>query len=318
VKDRLKRFAAQLTIDELARKKQRGIIARGKYKAITLLRRVLVAGGDPLISYRIGDNSVLMPLSHNLPLFQRDYHQYSENLGRIAAICAEKYLDMKVIDVGANIGDTAACVRKYVNVPVLCIEGDRKYFELLQQNAKTLGEKIEVELSFVYYESGEICGRMATSQGTGRLVLENEGETICARTLSEILNDHPEFSDARLIKIDTDGFDCKIIAAEHALLKSKKPVLFFEYDPYLCSIYGYEAEEVFESLRKAGYRYLVVYFNTGEFDEQVDLKNMGACRDLHQRYKALGSKGYADICALPGADMDLMLKIVEEEESLAN
>lgn len=316
MKNRIIRFAGQQAIDALSWRKPEKLFGRVTYKAVSIFRRMLVAAGDPPVSYRIGENYIVIPLSHNLPLFKRDYPLYSENIGRIAGFCAAKYSDLKVIDIGANVGDTAALVRKYVDAPVLCIEGDRNYFDLLQTNAQSLGEDIEIELSFVYFQNTELCGRLEASSGTARLVIDNEGEKIGARTLSQILTDHPRFAEARLVKIDTDGFDGKIIAAESDWLKRIRPVLFFEYDPYLCELQCFRADEVFDALSDAGYRHLLIYRNTGEFEERIELKDTKATRALCRRYEAAGSQAYADICALTGQDSDLADEIVKAEAKI--
>ncbi|MBD2129906.1 hypothetical protein NDI39_22750 [Microcoleus sp. ZQ-A2] len=89
----------------------------------------------PLISYKIAGFNLLLPFSHQLPFILKTYPLYSSNLARLAKYVKEKYEHLKFIDIGANIGDSIALLRKEAVFPILCIEGDEQFLSALEKNA---------------------------------------------------------------------------------------------------------------------------------------------------------------------------------------
>ena len=59
-------------------------------------------------------------------------------LGRLVTLAYGKYPDLAVIDVGSNVGDTAAVIKAGADVPVFCIEGDPQIYPILQRNTRRL------------------------------------------------------------------------------------------------------------------------------------------------------------------------------------
>src|SRR3989442_815026 len=166
------------------------------------LRRLLVATGDPLLRWRVGEVDLLLPLSHPLPFFRHDHPLYDREIGRIAAEAGGA-----VVDVGANIGDTAAEIRSHTTAPILCVEGDDRFFSILARNAPQL-EPVELEHAFV---EAPARGRLERGSGTARVV-EGDGE-LRGKPLAQILADHPNFAQPALVKLDTDGMDVAIVLA---------------------------------------------------------------------------------------------------------
>lgn len=255
------------------------LVGRAKLKAAIEARALLLRRGDPLVRYPIGEIELELPLSHELPFYRKDHPQYSANVGRIA-----KELGGPVVDIGANVGDTAAIIRNETDVPILCIEGDDRFFAILRRNASRFEPPIELEHAFV---GAPAHGLVERGRGTARLV-PGQG-TLPVKSLTRILEEHPRFAESALVKIDTDGFDVPIVLAELDLLARFKPVLFFEYDPHLGA-----DPAVFERLREIGYTRADVYENTGELARRADLGD-----DIHSDYVGHGGSRYADVCVMP-------------------
>ena len=251
---------------------------RARLKAAIEARRLLIRLHDPLVRYRIEGIELLLPLSHELPFYRHDHPRYNDAVGRIAA-----QLGGPVVDVGANVGDTAAAICALADVPILCVEGDERFFRLLERNARRLDPPPELERAFV---EAPARGRVEAARGTAR-VLAGCGE-LPSKPLARILGEHPRFAEPALLKLDTDGFDVPILLANLELFARLRPVLFLEYDPYL----GAEPV-VFERLRDVGYRRAHVYENTGEFVRSVELGR----DDFHSPYVGHGGARYADVCA---------------------
>ena len=254
------------------------LAGRARLKAAIRARRLLVRLGDPNVRFRVGGVELELPLSHELPFYQSDHPLYDRQLGAIAA-----ELGGPVVDVGANVGDSAAAIRSESEVPILCVEGDPTFFQLLERNAQVIGG-VELERALV---EGPERGRLERATGTAH-VAEGD-EPLPSKPLAQILAEHPTFASPALIKLDTDGMDVPILLANLPLLARIRPVLFFEYDPHL----GAEPE-VFERLREAGYATADWYENTGEHVATLELPG-----HLHDRYVGHRSARYADVCVRP-------------------
>jgi FkbM family methyltransferase len=284
---------------KLAERTLRGILTgspatltgRARLKAAIETRRLLVRLGDPVVRHRVAGVELELLLSHELPFYLHDHPSYGQNAGELAALAGGP-----VVDVGANVGDTAAIVRAHTEAPVLCVEGEDRFFELLRRNAVRLAPAPELAHAFV--AAGPVQGRVVTAAGTARVV-PGEGE-VEARTLGEILADHPSFARPRLLKLDTDGMDVPILLAELELLARLRPVLFFEYDPHLGA-----DPRVFEALHAIGYERAFVWENTGDPAGGLRLADPQAVHDLHRRYAGHGGSRYADIAVLHADDAAL-------------
>lgn len=282
---------AQRSLDGILSGSPSTLTGRARLKAAIEARKALIRLGDPIVRFRVGAADLELPLSHELPFYRKDHPLYGEAVGRIAAA-----LGGPVVDIGANVGDTAAIVRAHSEVPVLCVEGDDVFFGLLERNAQQLGD-VELEPAFVRDNvlRGEE-GRVERARGTARLV----GGSTLAMPLSEILERHPRFARPALVKLDTDGMDVPILLANADLLGELQPVLFFEYDPHLGA-----TPDVFVTLCNKGFGRALVFENTGEYRETVALADDARIAELHREYTGHGGARYVDVCVLPvGVDLD--------------
>lgn len=253
-------------------------VGRARLKAAIEARRLLVRLGDPTVRYRLDGVELELPLSHQLPFYRDAHPEYDAPLARIAC-----ELGGPVVDVGANVGDTAAAIRARCDVPILCVEGDDRFFALLERNAARLGD-VELERAFV---DAPARGRIERGHGTARVV-EGDDE-LPAKPLGQVLGAHPRFAAPALVKLDTDGLDVPILLASLDLVARLRPVLFFEYDPHLGA-----RPEVFERLHEAGYRTAEWYENTGKLAATVTLPE-----HLHDDYVGHRGTRYADVCVRP-------------------
>jgi FkbM family methyltransferase len=301
----LKDYLAQGTLDALLNLQSRIFVDEGRFRVLRRLRRWLINHGDPLVTFQFEGTTLLAPISHELPLTRKRLPHYSANLGRIAAHLLTKYPDLSVIDIGANIGDSAAIIRRMAHVPILCIEGNARYFELLKKNVAHFGEVYPVQ-AFVGSATGQVRGRIQAWKGTGSIVLdEQSSQTIPMKTLSTVLEAYPQFRQSKLLKLDTDGFDVSILHSELELLGRLRPVLFFEYSAPAFSSYEDESFTIFEALQKRGYRALFVYEETGEYSLCAHLDNSTLVQDIHRFYSDRRDKRYSDLCVFHGDDADL-------------
>jgi FkbM family methyltransferase len=221
--------------------------------------------------------------------------------------------------VGANVGDSVAVLRAQAQFPILCVEADARFFDLLQRNAQQFSDVALVH-AYLGEAPSQLSGRLRSAEGTGHVDATSAadnggaGETISIRTLCQVLADHPAFAAAKLIKIDTDGYDCKILRGAAPCLARSKPVLFFEYDPYFLSRQGDDGISVFQTLRELGYRDLLVYDNLGNLIGPANMGDPAQLTRIHNEYCDHRPGGrYVDLCAFHGDDADAFAAALSSE-----
>jgi len=204
-------------------------------------------------------------------------------------------------------------VRQLSHYPVLCIEGDEYFFSLLEKN---LASQKDVELvhAFVGESNEEVRGEFRNKSGTGNVVRRPDRARVFKfSSLSDILKRYPAFSGPKLVKIDTDGFDLKILRGAADILRSAKPILFFEYDPFFLSQQGDDGVSIFPFLRDLGYERILFYDNFGDFMFSARLDNDGLFEEVHSYFSGRGGESYCDLCVFHQEDSDLALRIRDEE-----
>src|SRR5689334_15134237 len=102
------------------------------------LRRLILKWTDPVVSWELNGRKLRLPLSHELPFYRQQLPTYSANLERLAAALRKAHGKLVMIDVGANIGDSVALVGAGPGDACLLLEGDPRYFALLEANTAEL------------------------------------------------------------------------------------------------------------------------------------------------------------------------------------
>lgn len=286
---------------------------RLKADIFTRLFYKIIKLSDPLISYRIAGFDLLLPFSHQLPFILKTYPLYSSNLARLAKYVKQKYEHLKFIDVGANIGDSIALLRKEAEFSILCIEGDEQFLSVLEKNA-TLFSEVHIVQAYLGESSNSIRGTAIKQGGTAHLSENRVGDNIIeVKKLSDVLKDYPSFCQSKMIKVDTDGFDCKILRGAADFLKSAKPIIFFEYDPFFLAKQGDDGTSIFNDLSSYDYKNLLIYDNFGDLMLSVNINNYRLLEELHLYFSGRLGQRYCDICVFHSEDNDLF-EIARERE----
>jgi FkbM family methyltransferase len=270
---------------------------------------------EPLIKYNIAGFPLLVPISHQLPLILKICPQYSSNLGRIAKYVKQKYEGLKFIDIGANIGDSIAILRKEVEFPILCIEGDEQFLSILERNAALFSD-VYVAKTYLGDFNKIIKGSILKEGGTAHLQeREDSGgnSNIEVKKIADILKEYPLFINSKMIKIDTDGFDCKILRGAADFLKTAQPVVFFEYDPFLLAEQGDDGISIFNDFRQYNYKKMLIYDNVGDLMVTTDVDNSSLIQEIHLYFSGRWSHQYCDICVFHAEDSDLFETVRQQE-----
>lgn len=277
-------------------------------------RSVVTAKADPLVERVVGGRPLVLPLSHDLPLYLAEFPRYGENLVDLVELVVREKESCTFVDVGANVGDTIAAVRGRVDVPVLGIEGDELYARLLTRNVATIPD---VEIEVAYVASSVTVGpiRAVRTTGTAALLPSQGASSVVTRPLREIVASRPTFAAPGIVKIDTDGADAAIVVANAEWFAQVRPILFVEYASTLAAKAGdHEPWLAFAELARAGYGKAIVYVNTGELLLEASVSDERLWRDL-AGYRA--SPAYFDVAVFPADETDLFERAIAQERARA-
>ncbi len=282
-----------------------------KRKVFQKLRSTILKFLDDTVLINIGKSKIYVRFSHDFPIFYYHIPYFSRNITRLSSFLQKNVKQFAVVDIGANVGDTAVIILNEVETQILCIEGENTYFELLQKNSKSLNGIIPF-CGFVG-DPGEKEFNVVSEGGTARLESVNRSEGITGfHTLSHIISETSFPENPTLVKIDTDGFDVNIMRTELDFFKNTKPVLYFEYDPRMLKSITENYIGIFKELAHVGYKNGIIYKNTGEMmfsfttDDEILLKDLSS-------YYLICKNEYADIVLFHEKQDVLFQKFLDEE-----
>ena len=264
----------------------------------------------------VGNYIVDMPGNNPLISNYKYTPDANSQLGRLAAVVAEKYPGQTVIDIGANVGDTIAVIKNHVDLPVIGIEGDPISYKFLEKNIKPftgitlikefLGDKKET----LHVEMGK--------DGWNNTLIPTEkgsGKDVTLRTLDEVLEQQNLSAQTiKLLKIDTEGFDTIILRGAFDLLQKQQPVLYFEYNKSNMDAIHEDGLSTLFSLQQFGYNTLVFFDNKGRYMLSIPLSQKELITEIH--HYADESKcqvAYYDVCLFHENDRELSDKFIKGE-----
>jgi FkbM family methyltransferase len=235
------------------------------------------AMGKRTVHRHVQGIDLYLPWSHMLPDYARMMPAYGQNLVQLAAGLKARSADpgpLEVIDVGANIGDSALQIVQAVDARVLCVEGDPYWAQYLHRNVDR-EQRIAVEEVLLTADEGEWgASNPVREGGTTRFVQDADGRTTAfgSVTAQALRDRQPDFDRARLVKSDTDGFEPVLVPAMAAAWQDRAPVLFFEFDPTLArAADSGDPNQVWTSLAELGYSQLAVWDNMGDPLGRLDI-----------------------------------------------
>jgi hypothetical protein len=164
------------------------------------------------------------------------------------------------------------------------------------------------------------CASSRCPGGTAKLVADDAAPGVALKTLDQILAVHPQFRTARLLKCDIDGLDFSVITASAELLRSWRPILFFEYAPMESATGPGDGLDCFRMLLEIGYEqflvwdgfgHYLIHLNALDFDKLVDLTFFLVA---NRRFGA--AIYHYDICAFSASDRDLFAALRQHQLGL--
>jgi FkbM family methyltransferase len=216
--------------------------------------------GQP-IEYRYGNFSIQLPPGHMLPAYQRGHPKYDRFLPHLA-----KHLSAsdRVIDVGANVGDTlAAMYEANPKLRYICIEPDDLFFDQLLANIERIrqaGNIVDVRAIKALVGASVSASSLDGRDGTKHAVATENGK-IASEPLDKLIGPD-EGQSIRLLKTDVDGFDYDVINSASSIIENSRPYIFFELQNDNESQYA-EYLKTLKKLESAGYTDWFIFDNFG-------------------------------------------------------
>ncbi|WP_141681176.1 FkbM family methyltransferase [Mycobacterium malmoense] len=246
------------------------------YRSI-LYRMIRSLFGNRPVMRDVQGVRLAMPWSHRLPDYARVYPNYGQNLVALALRLGEIDQPLGVVDIGANIGDSAAQILAKVDARVLCVEADPEYLPYLQRNLGS-DHRCVIEFGLLVADTADASGLGAVRKGgTTRFAQNGAGGAAGTLVVAQLPDRHPELPPIRLVKSDTDGYDTTLIPPLAHAYAAFHPVLFFEYDPDLTRKAGKpEPVSMWADLMAAGYTDVGIWDNFGNPIQLLPIEDVPA------------------------------------------
>jgi FkbM family methyltransferase len=272
------------------------------------------AGSDDLLTVLIAGYPIRMYARSMLPDLYAQNPDYAGELGRLVALAAKKYAALRVVDIGANYGDTVAVIKAAADVPVLAIEGDERAFWLLESNVRQFHNVTTIQALL-----GEHAERVpVTREKDGwnlTLVPDPASKTsVDVTTLDDCMASRPEADSYRILKIDTEGFDCRILRGATRFLSHTRPVVAMEYNRDNMRRIGEDGLSTLAMLHGLGYDHALFFDENGRLLLPTQLGDTAVVNDLHEYASGrAGAIYYYDLCLFHRDDEDLARQFIDGE-----
>ena len=283
-----------------------------KGRIASLARRALLRVSDGAAAVRVGETDLILPLSHALPLYRADYKNYDTALPRLVGTLSAGTASYVVLDIGANVGDTAKPLLDFPNVKVIAVEGNPKFCPFLDENLAGYPDRTYIIKAFVGAPDVGSGYAISTQHGTASLVAADTSSSVPFVSIEDCMT-AAHFGPIDFVKIDTDGFDIKIIRENMDFFTIRKPIIFFEFD--LRFINQEKDWEIFNIFSNIGYDNCMIYLNTGEMLRTFKSNDEQAVAELRCFLRMAAPHRYVDV--LISASMPEHVKCVNSELKFA-
>jgi len=232
--------------------------------------RAVRVWGDEDVATTLHGHNAIINFANPYPFHTAELPNYNAPQVEIIALTARALgRRVHVVDVGAAIGDTALLLLERCSQYIAsldCIEGEDRFCRTLERN-------LELTIATVHWavcsDKIEAVGSLVRSQHEGTASAHGPAQ-VGATTLDCLLTG----AAPDVIKVDTDGFDGKVLGGATSLLSASLPSVLFEWHPRICRVTGTDDGQAFSVLRGAGYTRFIFFTKFGDFshfgDEHLD------------------------------------------------
>jgi FkbM family methyltransferase len=209
-------------------------------------------------------------------------------VGIVAKFVASKYPDGTIVDIGANIGDTAAIIATYSSNKLILVEPSEYFCEILRRNVRQFPNEVVVRKTMVS-TGRNMSGNLHHWGGTASFHEEQDGqEQVRTERLLDVAD-----KNTRFIKIDTDGYDVEILTDSIEWLSVSRPTLLFE-NGIRNSHDLIAVNTLLDRLMKIGYEHFIVWDDPGF--HLVSTTSVEVLKDLNRYLCKRIEHGAPSIC----------------------
>jgi len=268
-------------------------------RLLLFIRKRITKYYDPEIQSFVGGKDIFLNLSHMLPVYKATLKLYDTALPRIVQYLYDINNKLVIIDVGANIGDTAALIHEVCpEATIICIEGSENFANLLEKNYGE-NEKVKIERTFLTDKTSSSNKKLISQNGTATLNHETSSvdddiqNTVSIDKLDNVISSKYKDLNIDLIKVDTDGFDYKVLRGSEQILIQHKPMIYFELVPALLKNNDENVMSIFTFLIELNYKYVMFYDNLGYL---IGLHNINNLENIEMLTNYVDSRNmYLDV-----------------------
>jgi FkbM family methyltransferase len=264
---------------------------------------------------RIGNFLLSVDPENSQPYILKKFPEHGTHLVRLAQAIQNQYKQLQIIDIGANFGDTVAMfLTDNSDYRVICIEGDKPTFTLLSKN---FSNNPHVFLHNIFLGEKDTRVQINSNKVGGSLRLSDTSQSksiLEIVTLDSFIDKNPIYQNTKLLKIDTDGYDNRILRGARKYILHTHPILFFEYDKKYLADNNENGLDIFNYLKELGYSSILFYDNVGRFILSVDISNANLIESM-DRYISdrKGMISYFDIVAFHSTDSEIYNVFLKNE-----
>jgi FkbM family methyltransferase len=274
-------------------------------------------GTNPYNVVRVGKFDVEINARSGLEYCYKHCADYGAQLMRLTAFLSQTYKDLKVIDIGANQGDSVALIKSGADVPVISVEGDNKLFDIHSKNTAQF-KNITLVKTFLSDAAAELdCNYLDSGNNLAIIPGERSAKSVLTKftSIDELYSEKVFDVQCKLLKIDTEGFDLKIIRGSENFITAVKPVILFEYNRDNLSAVESDPFSIFSWLEKRSYNTILFYESDGRFMLSTTLSNHKLLKQLYDYVDGKNAKiYYLDIIAFHSDQDELANEFVQREE----
>jgi FkbM family methyltransferase len=287
-----------------------GRSARRQQRRWRRYRRWLLKLTDPEIIVALDSFQFKTLFSSNILLSHFEMPYYDTALPRLAKAVKAAQDRLVMVDIGANVGAASYLVSVQTPGQFFCVEANPRFKSSLSYNlaqipgstARFLALTDQTRTARVHHNY---------SDGNSDIEADEAGEPMQFTTLDELLSSDPVYGAPNLIKIDTEGFEFKILRGAKGILARHQPVLFLEFFPDLIRQQGDGPDALFELLAAHGYAQYLFYDGAGRLLTGAPSGDLDEIRAL-RRYCELGHS-FFDVTAFPKAALALATQFFASE-----
>jgi FkbM family methyltransferase len=271
--------------------------------------------GNSIIIAKVGNFLIEVPNLNPISNHYSLHPNYSSQIGRLVSLLKKKYPDLAALDIGANVGDTVCIIKSAEDIYTLSIEGDESTFRFLEKNLAQFSNASAHKM-FLGEKTGAIAASFDKSGWNTTIKPEHAGKgtAINIVSLDDFLQNIPDTGNFKLLKVDTEGFDCSILRGAKQFIANTSPVIAFEYNRGNMDLINETGIDTLWMLEDFGYSEIIFHDFAGKLICATHLSEHSLIKDLHDYADGVRSPiCYYDITVFHSNDRDLAVAFAEKE-----